>query len=117
MKSTRVWTTFSSGWLRWTCRSIMMPLFLAGAGCASMGYEFPAGQVQSIRIGETTQNDIYATFGTPWRTGIENGLKTWTYGNYRYSAFSESETEDLVIKFDKRNIVSSYTYNSTKRGK
>ncbi len=97
---------------------LVIPLLLiAIIGCANIGHEFPAGQVQTIKIGETTQNDIYTTFGTPWRTGLENGLKTWTYGNYRYSAFSESETEDLVIKFDKRGVVSSYSYNSTKRAK
>ncbi|MDD5272310.1 MAG: outer membrane protein assembly factor BamE [Methylovulum sp.] len=117
MKSTMSYAAFSSGLLRWTCRSVVIALFLAGAGCASMGHEFPAGQVQTIRIGETTQNDIINTFGTPWRTGIENGLKTWTYGNYSYSAFSDSETEDLVIKFDKRGLVSTYSYNSTKRAK
>lgn len=90
---------------------------LSGAGCATMGHEFPAGQVQAIRIGETTENDIFRTFGNPYRTGLENGLKTWTYGHYRYSAFEESEAEDLVIKFDKRGVVSAFTYNSTKRSK
>jgi outer membrane protein assembly factor BamE (lipoprotein component of BamABCDE complex) len=98
-------------------RGGVMAVFLATAGCASMGHEFPAGQVQSIRIGQTTQNDIFTTFGTPWRTGIENGLKTWTYGDYHYSAFQDSETEDLVIKFDKHGVVSAFTYNSTKRAK
>lgn len=117
MKSTMGYTAFAFGLVRWTCRSFVMSLFLMSAGCATMGHEFPAGQVQTIRIGETTQNDIYTTFGTPWRTGIENGLKTWTYGNYQYNAFTESETEDLVIKFDKRGVVSSFTYNSNKRSK
>ncbi|MDO9105431.1 MAG: outer membrane protein assembly factor BamE [Methylovulum sp.] len=108
---------FTVGMLRHVFRGFVLSTALLGSGCASMGHEFPAGQVQTIRIGETTQNDIFTTFGTPWRSGIENGLKTWTYGNYRYNAFTESETEDLVIKFDKRGVVSSYTYNSTKRSK
>ncbi|MGR8940777.1 MAG: hypothetical protein ACU83P_04220, partial [Gammaproteobacteria bacterium] len=89
--------------------------FLLLSGCASIGHEFPAGQVSAIRIGETTQNDIYTTFGTPWRTGIDNGMKTWTYGHYRYSLFSDGETEDLVIKFDSRGVVVSYVFNTTKR--
>ena len=71
----------------------------------------------TIRIGETTQNDVYTTFGKPWRTGIDNGMKTWTYGNYRYSLFSDHSAEDLVIKFDKQNIVSAFTFNTTKRSK
>ncbi len=98
-------------------KGMVLSACLLGSGCASMGHEFPAGQVQTIRIGETTENDIFRTFGNPWRTGIDNGLKTWTYGNYRYNAFTDSETEDLVIKFDKRGVVSSFNYNSTKRSK
>jgi outer membrane protein assembly factor BamE (lipoprotein component of BamABCDE complex) len=90
---------------------------LSLSGCASIGHEFPAGQVQSIRIGESTQSDIANTFGTPWRTGIESGFKTWTYGNYYLSLVGENQAEDLVIKFDKRGIVSSFNYNSTKRSK
>ncbi|NOT12628.1 MAG: hypothetical protein HOP23_12465 [Methylococcaceae bacterium] len=96
-------------------RVILMPLALSG--CVSMGHEFPSNQVSTIRQGETTQNDIYRTFGTPWRTGIENGMKTWTYGDYRYSLFSEGSTEDLVVKFDRSGIVASYVFNSSKRSK
>ncbi len=87
------------------------------AGCASIGHEFPANQVSTIRIGETTQNDIYTTFGTPWRTGIENGMKTWTYGDYHYSLFSAGSTEDLVIKFDRNGVVASYVFNTSKHSK
>ncbi|MGR9086325.1 MAG: hypothetical protein ACU841_04535 [Gammaproteobacteria bacterium] len=90
---------------------------LLASGCATIGHEFPAGQVSSIRIGETTQNDIYTTFGAPWRTGLDNGMKTWTYGHYRYSLFDEGDTEDLVIKFDNRGVVVSYVFNTTKRSK
>lgn len=115
MNSKAFYTTIAIDLLRKAAPIFGMSLFLLLSACASMGHEFPAGQVQSIRIGETTQNDIFATFGKPWRTGIENGLKTWTYGDYHYNAFSESETEDLLIKFDKHGKVSSYTYNSTKR--
>jgi hypothetical protein len=87
------------------------------AGCVSMGHEFPTSQVASIRIGETSQNDIFTTFGTPWRTGLENGMKTWTYGDYHYSLFGNGSTEDLVIKFDRQGVVASYVFNTTKRSK
>ena len=110
-------TYFFKNGLALAVRAGLMAMVFMVAGCATMGHEFPAGQVQMIRIGETTENDIFRTFGNPYRTGIENGLKTWTYGHYRYDAFAESEAEDLVIKFDKRGVVSSFTYNSTKRSK
>jgi len=102
---------------RKTFCALVVLMLLLSSGCATVGHEFPAGQISTIRIGETTQNDIYTTFGKPWRTGIENGMKTWTYGNYRYSLFSDHSAEDLVIKFDKRNIVSAFTFNTTKRSK
>jgi hypothetical protein len=96
---------------------LVVSMLLLSSGCASIGHEFPAGQISTIRIGETTQNDIFTTFGKPWRTGMDNGMKTWTYGNYRYNLFSDHSAEDLVIKFDKRNIVSAYVFNTTKRSK
>ncbi|GAB6140015.1 hypothetical protein JCM14076_07440 [Methylosoma difficile] len=90
---------------------------LLTSGCMTVGHPFPSGQVSSIRIGETSQNDIFTTFGTPYRTGIDNGFKTWTYGDYSYSMLNDSSSEDLVIKFDKRGVVSSFTYNTSKRSK
>ena len=100
-----------------TLRRVVVLVFLALAGCATIGHEFPAGQVTTIKIGQTTQNDIYTIFGAPWRTGIDSGMKTWTYGHYRYSLFSEGETEDLIVKFDQRGVVASYVFNTTKRAK
>lgn len=106
-----------SGLLRKTLGGLIVMLVLLTSGCATVGHEFPAGQVSTIKIGETTQNDIYTTFGSPWRTGLDNGMKTWTYGNYYYSLFSDGSTEDLVIKFDSRGVVASFVFNTTKRSK
>ncbi|MFZ4504684.1 MAG: outer membrane protein assembly factor BamE domain-containing protein [Methylovulum sp.] len=86
-------------------------------GCVTDGHVFPAGEIQTIRIGDSTESDIARTFGTPWSSGISNGLKTWSYRDDRYNLFTDSERENLVIKFDKRGVVSSFTYNSTKRSK
>jgi len=117
MKSSKNCLTLAKSPMKIMSFSVVISLFMLCSGCVSVGHEFPAGQVQSIRIGETTQNDVFTTFGSPWRTGIESGLKTWTYGNYYVSAFGENQAEDLVIKFDKRGLVSSYNYNTTKRAK
>ena len=106
-----------TGLLRKTFCGLVVMMILLTSGCATIGHEFPAGQVSSIKIGETTQNDIYTTFGAPWRTGLDNGMKTWTYGNYYYSLFSDGSTEDLIIKFDKRGVVASFVFNTTKRSK
>jgi len=83
------------------------------SGCATVGRDFPVDRVSDIRLGETTQSEIREMFGAPWRVGIEDGQRTWTYGKYRYSPFGESRTQDLVIRFDQNDVVTSYTFNTT----
>ncbi|MFH1380448.1 MAG: hypothetical protein ABII23_09230 [bacterium] len=82
-------------------------------GCATIGYEFPTAEVSNIQLNKTTQGNIKDMFGSPWRVGIEDGQRTWTYGTYHYRLFGDTSTEDLVIRFDRKGIVSSYTYNTT----
>lgn len=82
-------------------------------GCATVGHQFPVERVPDIRVGETTQAQIETIFGSPWRVGLEDGQTTWTYGHYRYKLFGQAETEDLVLRFDSRGVVVSYTFNTT----
>jgi outer membrane protein assembly factor BamE (lipoprotein component of BamABCDE complex) len=88
---------------------------LAGAllGCASVGREFPVERVPQIEIGRTNREEIRALFGAPWRTGLEDGQLTWTFAKYHYSLFGGTSTEDLVVRFDDRGTVVSYTFNTT----
>lgn len=81
--------------------------------CASVGREFPVAPVSQIKIGQTTQEQIRTTFGEPWRVGIEDGRRTWTYGRYKYRLIGEPSTTDLVVKFDDKNVVASYTFSTT----
>jgi hypothetical protein len=91
--------------------AMCMLVFLAA--CASVGREFPSAKVSEIQIGKTTQAQIEAMFGKPWRTGVEDGFVTWTYGKYKYSAFGDAQTKDLVVRFDNNKVVRSYTFNTT----
>ena len=101
--------------------ALMRHLKLAGlaaglitlVGCASVGRDFATHNVDQITIGETTRAEIQEIFGEPWRTGIEDGKRTWTYGKYRWSAFGDDETTDLVVRFNNDGTVSSYVYNTT----
>ncbi|WP_305909750.1 outer membrane protein assembly factor BamE [Methylomarinum sp. Ch1-1] len=93
--------------------TVLLSVLSLVSGCASIGREFPSSQVSVITIGETTQRQIRSMFGAPWRVGIENGQRTWTYGHYQYSLFGEGSTEDLVVRFDNRGIVASYVFNTT----
>lgn len=83
------------------------------AGCATVGNDFPASEVTQIHLGQTTQAQIRQMFGKPWRVGVENGKRTWTYGLYHYSAFGQPATKDLVVRFNAQNIVEYYSFNTT----
>ena len=104
-------------------RALKLGLLLAIAGtvalpvtgCVSVGQEFAASRTMEIKIGQTTQREIREIFGEPWRVGIEDGRKTWTYGKYKYSLFGSDKTEDLVVRFDDRGVVRSYTFNTTRQ--
>ena len=66
----------------------------------TIGRPFAVHQVRQIENGETTKTEIRQMFGNPWRTGLEDGQRTWTYGEY-----SVNITRDLVIRFDDQNVV------------
>lgn len=83
------------------------------AGCATVGQDFATHNVDQIRLGETTRAEIQEMFGEPWRTGLKDGKRTWTYGKYRWSAIGEAQTTDLVVTFDDDGTVESYVYNTT----
>jgi len=92
-----------------TTALLALMLSLPFAGCMpSMGKPFPVNQVRQIEIGKTTRTDIRQMFGAPWRTGIEDGYKTWTYGEYTFKL-----TRDLVIRFDEQDVVKSYSFSSS----
>jgi hypothetical protein len=87
-------------------------LLVFSSGCARVGNDFNSHHVEEIKIGETTEADIKAMFGKPWRVGMENGVKQWTYGRYTYRLIGDADTKDLVVKF-KEGRVSAYNFNTT----
>ena len=99
-------------------RRIIMVIFagtlaLTMSSCAVVGRQFSANAVKQIQIGKTTRDDVLHLFGRPWRIGMEDGMKTWTYGHYRYSIIKEPSTSDLIIRFDEKEIVASYSFSTT----
>ncbi|OGQ99419.1 MAG: hypothetical protein A2521_12725 [Deltaproteobacteria bacterium RIFOXYD12_FULL_57_12] len=87
-------------------------IILTATGCVLKGREFPEYNVTQIEIGRSSRDDIFKLFGSPWRTGWEDGLETWTYGRYGIGVGDS----DLVVRYDKNGIVQSYTYSSTASG-
>ncbi len=84
---------------------------LALSACLTVGREFPTEDIGKLQIGQTTRDEVHRMFGEPWRTGLEDGRRTWTYGHYRYKLIGTTETRDLVIRFDAKGLVVSYTFN------
>lgn len=85
---------------------------LALSACLTVGRPFDSSRVGQLQIGKTTRDEVHRMFGEPWRTGLEDGRRTWTYGHYRYKLFGVTETQDLVIRFDPKGVVASYTFNA-----
>ena len=88
-------------------------LLFSIASCATVGREFPVDAVNKIRLGQTSKEEINKILGPPWRIGLEDGNRIWTYGYYKYRLLGETTTRDLVIRFDSNGIVSSYTFNTS----
>lgn len=61
----------------------LLALVLA-SGCITLGRDFPSDPVKKIVNGTTTREQIRATFGEPFQTGIDNGRESWTYYKVRY---------------------------------
>lgn len=82
------------------------------AGCVTAGKDFNVHMVRQIQPHQTTRAQIEQMLGQPWRTGLEDGLQTWSYGYYRYGV-SDTKTRDLVIRFSADGTVASYAFNSS----
>ena len=89
-------------------------LALLLGGCLSVGHEFPVGKAGDLQIGQTTQQEIQATFGNPLMTGVSDGNPSWTYTRVRYSVFGGAQAEYLEVQFDEAGVLRSYSVNTTR---
>lgn len=100
-----------------TCLKALVPLMVAlalgsTAGCLTLGRNFPGKDtINQIQIGKTTKLELMETFGSPSRTGVEDGDQTWTYAYWKLR-FGRIYTRDLYVKFDQNDVVKSYSYNT-----
>jgi outer membrane protein assembly factor BamE (lipoprotein component of BamABCDE complex) len=89
---------------------MILSIFLNG--CVNIGRDFPGSEaVKGIQNGKTTKLEILEAFGTPRRTGIENGDEIWTYDYSKY-LLGRTYTKDLIIRFNKEDVVESYSYSN-----
>jgi len=102
--------------MRTLTRAAALAVLAATAGCMTIGRPFPTDKISEIKLGKTTQADLTATYGHPYRTGVEDGDATWTYLLYRLSAFGEGKTRDLFVRFNADGTVKSYAFNTNEGG-
>jgi outer membrane protein assembly factor BamE (lipoprotein component of BamABCDE complex) len=99
--------------MRRTVPYLILTAALVMTGCVTVGKDFYSAELHWLKSDRTTKQEVYRTLGEPFRTGVDQGKITWTYGYYRYSAFGNTRTKDLVIYYNTDNTVSSYTFNTS----
>ena len=91
---------------------IFLVIFLASC-YGTVGKNFDNSELKSIQNNVTSQEEIFERLGAPFKKGIENGQVMWTYQFDQWNAFGPAHSEDLVILFDKENIVKAYRYTTS----
>lgn len=86
---------------------ILSVLFFA-AGCGTAGKNFNESLYENIVKGTTTQQEIHAMFGAPFKKGVQNGFSVWTYEYNYYNSLGNNIMKDMVIVFDQRGVVKSH---------
>ena len=77
-------------------------------GCGTTGKNFNESLHKNIVVGTTTHKEIQAMFGSPFKKGVQNGYKTWTYEYNFYNALGNNITKDIIIVFNESGIVKSH---------
>lgn len=92
---------------------IAIPLFLMACATAERGRKFDTSQVNKIEVGKTSEAEVLAMMGAPYRTTVmTDGSKELVYGYAQASGnmFArkiETSLDKAVISFDKAGIVKS----------
>ena len=81
--------------------------------CATVGRNFDSTQLSWLKNGDTTKANVLDKLGQPFRVGIDEGEPSWTYGYYKYRLIGDTNTKDLVLRFDASGKLKSYTLNTT----
>ena len=86
--------------------TITLTLFFLGCGTA--GKNFNESLYSNIVKGTTTHKEIQAMFGPPFKKGVQNGSKIWTYEYNVYNSLGNDITKDIVVVFTPSGVVKSH---------
>ena len=82
-------------------------LTLLFSGCGKAGKNFDESLYSNIAKGTTTNKEIQAMFGPPFKKGIQNGFRVWTYEYNHVNSFGSDIIKDMIIIFEKNGVVKS----------
>lgn len=88
--------------------NLLLTILLFISGCGTAGKDFDESLYKNIVIGTTTHKEIQAMFGVPFKKGIQNGYKSWTYEYNFYNALGKDITKDMIIVFTQDGVVKSH---------
>ena len=87
---------------------ILLVSLLFVYGCGSTGKNFNESLYKNIVAGITTHKEIQAMFGAPFKKGVQNSSKVWTYEYNAYNSLGNDITKDIVIVFTPSGVVKSH---------
>ena len=87
---------------------ILLVSLLFVYGCGSTGKNFNESLYKNIIAGTTTHKEIQAMFGPPFKKGVQNGSKVWTYEYNAYNSLGSDITKDIVVIFTPSGVVKSH---------
>ncbi len=77
-------------------------------GCGTAGKNFDESLYKNIVVGTTTHKEVQSMFGPPFKKGVQNGSRIWTYEYNFYNSLGNDITKDMTIAFDQRGVVKSH---------
>jgi hypothetical protein len=84
---------------------ILLISLLFAFGCGTAGKDFNESLYKNIVEGTTTHKEVQSMFGPPFKKGVQNGNRVWTYEYNYYNALGNDITKDMIIVFDKHGVV------------
>ncbi len=77
-------------------------------GCGTAGKNFDESLYKNIVAGTTTHKEVQSMFGPPFKKGVQNGSRIWTYEYNYYNSLGSDITKDMIIVFDQHGVVKSH---------
>lgn len=87
---------------------LILTALLFASGCGTTGKDFDERLYKNIVEGTTTHKEVQSMFGPPFKKGIQNGNRVWTYEYNHYNSLGNDITKDMIIVFDKQGVVKSH---------